>query len=491
MAAALKGSYELKRLVAGFLLLASLAGGSLLAGPATAAGYPTGISYVSENDPTTFQRVKAAGSTMVHGWVRWNQIAPVTEPAEWNPRDPFDSHYDWSHLDTWVTNAVFAGLVPLLQVYYAPEWAFRCPPDPKYPATKPPCDPSPPKMADFGYALAKRYDGSNPGLPRVRFFQPQNEPNLALFFGPQFNRHGKPVSPAIYRRLLNQFYTAVKSVNRSNKILSAGLAPNGNSSAVAPMEFARRMLCMTGRAKPKPTRQKCAVKLDIFDMHPYTSGGPTHKAAGPDNVQLGDLRKLKRLIAAADRAGRIKGDNRHTPLWVTEMSWDSRGPDPGGVPMHLLKRWTSEAIFRSWQAGVSRFFWYSLRDQDKDGLPWNATAQSGLYFRGNTVEEDRAKPILQAFRFPFVAFPRGRKAIFVWGRNPQAKGGWVSIQRFRNGRWQKLTPARANARGLFRRVIRFPGGRNRVGTVRAVYRGQVTVPFSLRKFRDRPARPFG
>lgn len=471
--------------------VAIVAGGSALAGQASAAGYLTGVSYVSESDSTTFSRVKSSGATMVHGWVRWNLIAPAEKPDAWNPRDPEDPNYNWGALDTWVTNATAAGLVPLLQVYYAPAWANRCTSSSKYSATNPPCNPDPAAMADFGYALAKRYDGSTLNLPKVRFFQPQNEPNLAVFFGPQFNKRGNPLSPGLYRTLLNRFYTAVKSVDSRNIVLSAGLAPNGNSSAVAPLEFARRLLCMTGRAKPKPTKAKCKVKLDIFDMHPYTSGGPTHKASGADNIQLGDLGKLKRLLAAADKAGRIKGIYRKTPLWATEMSWDSKGPDPGGVPMNLLRRWTSQAIYQSWRAGVARFFWYSLRDQDKNGLPWSATAQAGLYFRGDTVETDRAKPILQAFRFPFVSFPKGRRAIFVWGRNPQAKGGWVSIQRYRKGHWQKLASIRADAGGLFRRVIRVRKGTNRAGTVRAVFRRQVSVPFSLKKFKDRTARPFG
>ena len=155
-------------------------------------------------------------------------------------------------MDTWVTNAVAAGLTPLLQVYYAPEWANRCESDPAFAVTLPPCDPDPDAMADFGRAAAKRYDGTNPGLPRVRYWQPQNEPNLSLFFGPQFGSGGKPISPGIYRTLLNRFYVAVKSVNPKNRVLSAGLAPNGNDAAVAPLDFARRFLHRRGRKSPKP-----------------------------------------------------------------------------------------------------------------------------------------------------------------------------------------------------------------------------------------------
>jgi|SRR5665811_325618 len=53
---------------------------------------------------------------------------------------------------------------------------------------------------------------------------PDREPNLSLYFNPQF-RHGRPVSPTLYRRLINAFYAAVKSVSRSNLVLMAGLGP--------------------------------------------------------------------------------------------------------------------------------------------------------------------------------------------------------------------------------------------------------------------------
>lgn len=285
----------MSRALAVFLLIGGVTLGAFVPA-ASAAKLTTGVSYVTEGDEIAFQRVKGSGAKLVHGWVRWNQIAPVTEPGYWNPKDPEDPNYDWSRLDTWVTNAVAAGLTPLLQIYYAPTWANRCEPDPKYASTSPPCNPHPGKMAAFGYAAAKRYDGTTLGLPRVRYWQPQNEPNLAVFFGPQFNARGKPVSPGIYRTLLNRYYTAVKSVHRSNKIVAAGLAPNGNSATVAPLDFARRLFCMKGRKRPRPTATNCRVKLDIFDMHPYTSGGPTHKAHGADNVQMGDLGKLKKLL---------------------------------------------------------------------------------------------------------------------------------------------------------------------------------------------------
>src|SRR5665811_1828269 len=88
---------------------------------------------------------------------------------------------------------------------------------------------------------------------------PDREPNLSLYFNPQF-RHGRPVSPTLYRRLINAFYAAVKSVSRSNLVLMAGLGPIAVPGlTIGPMRFTRELLCMRGRRNPHPLRGNCHV----------------------------------------------------------------------------------------------------------------------------------------------------------------------------------------------------------------------------------------
>jgi hypothetical protein len=326
----------------------------------------------------------------------------------------------------------------------------------------------------------------------VRFWQALNEPNLTLFFVPQF-RHGKLASPRLYRRLINSFYFAVKSVHRSNLVLAAGLGPIAVPHlTIGPMRFTRELLCMRGRRDPKPTRSSCegGVHFDIFDIHPYTTGGPTHKGKA-DDVQLGDLEKLQELLAAADRAGRIKGRFKRTPLWITEVSWDSKPPDPGGVPMPILKRWTAEALYRAWRAGVSRFFWYGLRDDPPNpSRPSHETYEFGLYFRGATIAEDRPKPHMYAFRFPFVAYSQ-KDGFSFWGRTPISRGGLVRIQIHKGGNWRTVAAVRADRHGIFEGEVEGFYGRKKRGMVRARYRKEIAVPFSLKPVRDFWQPPFG
>ncbi len=261
---------------------------------------------------------------------------------------------------------------------------------------------------------------------------------------------------------------------------------------MAPLRFARLLLCMSGRRHPHPTPNGCrgGVHFDIFGIHPYTTGGPTHSAADPDSIALGDLPKLQRLLKAADRAGRIKGQSRHTPLWITEFGWDSKPPDPGGLPMRIHARWAAEAIYRAWEAGVSHFFWFELRDEARGSSPFNETIQSGLYLRGATIESDRPKRALQAFRFPFVALKRGGGFSF-WGRTPDSEGGSVRIEIHTKRGWHKVARAPANANGIFKGFVGKSGGAGPRTLVRAVYRGEGAVPFSLNYVKDFYQPPFG
>jgi len=257
------------------------------------------------------------------------------------------------------------------------------------------------------------------------------------------------------------------------------------------MRFARQLLCMEGRRDPRPTRGNCegGVRFDIFDVHPYTTGGPMHEG-GIDDVELGDLDKLMQLIDAADRAGRIKGKFKRTPVWITEFSWDSKPPDPGGLPMRILTRWTSIAMYQAWKAGITHFFWYSLRDFPAVDGKYDETVQSGLYLRGETIEQDRPKKVLAAFRFPFVAFAEGDGLVF-WGRTPSSDSGRVAIEVKGHSGWRAIGSGRATGSGVFHGTVAGNFERKRRGFVRARFKGQGSLPFSLREVKDFPQPPFG
>jgi len=478
-------------LIGAVLALLAVHGGP--ARPATASARPliTGISGIGDYDPVIFEHARATGAQLVRLGLYWDAVAPRQQPASWEPENPADPHYDWDYIDQGVTEAVRTGLNPVLLVDGAPGWAQRCSP-PSIQAGGGLCNPDPAALAAFAKAAATRYNGRFGNLPRVQYWQGLNEPNLSLFFFPQYEGN-KAVSPTLYRALINSFYAAVKAVDPSNLVIAAGLGPIAVPKyTVGPMRFTRELLCMRGHERPRPTAGDCdgGVHFDIFDIHPYTSGGPTHEG-GVNDLQLGDLGKLGPLIRAADRAGRIEGQFKHTQLWCTEFSWDSNPPDPGGLPMKILNRWTAEALYRSWRAGISRFFWYSLRDDpSQPQRPFSETLQSGLYFRGPTPAQDQPKEVLSAFRFPFVAYPE-EKGLSFWGRTPSSAAGRVAIQLWQGGRWRTALRARADGAGIFQGLIPGRYGRSQHGQARALYLGEATVPFSMKPVPDFRQPPFG
>lgn len=474
------------------LLTLGLAAGAALPGQAAARPFVTGISGIGDYNPLSFSKTREAGAQFVRLVVDWPEIAPKSQPGSWEPENPADPHYDWTYMDTGVRKAVAAGLTPVLLIDGAPTWAQRC--------TSPPglqdselCDPDPAAFAAFATAAARRYDGNFNGLPAVRYWQGLNEPNLTIFFFPQLNTEFKPLSPGLYRALINSFYAAIKGVNQENLVLAAGLGPTEKKGwNIGPMKFTRDLLCMKGTAHPKPIPGQCkgGVHFDIFDIHPYSTGGPTHEGQ-PNDVQMGDLPKLQRLLEAADTAGRIRGKYKRTPLWITEFGWDSNPPDPGGLPMKILTQWTAESLYEAWQAKVSHFFWYTLVDEPfRQGIPDSLTVQSGLYFRDGTIAEDQPKEVLISFEFPFVAFAR-KQGLEIWGRTPQSKLGQVAIQLFQGGKWRTITRLKASRGGIFNGTLKTPYGRKKKGAARAVFGAANSVPFPMKRVGDFHHAPFG
>ncbi|HEX6667305.1 MAG TPA: hypothetical protein VF081_11990 [Solirubrobacterales bacterium] len=461
--------------------------------PASARPFETGISGIGDYNPLSFERTRGAGASFVRLVLNWNDVAPPVLPAAWDPTNPADPHYNWSYIDTGVIEATRYGLQPLLIVDGAPKWAQRCTTPPGLQLTEL-CDPDPAALGAFATAAARRYSGAFAGLPRVQYWQGLNEPNLTLFFFPQLNTEGKGLSAGLYRNLINAFYAGIKSVNPANLVLAAGLGPTElKGYNIGPMRFTRELLCMKGTTKPKPIRGQCpgGVSFDIFDIHPYSTGGPTHEGQ-PNDVQTGDLPKLQTLLKAADKAGRINGAFKRTPLWITEFSWDSNPPDPGGLPMKILTQWTAEAMHQAWAAGVPKFFWYSLRDEPfRPDRPNSLTVQSGLYFRdpGN-MAADQPKEVLTTFRFPFVAFADGGGLDF-WGRTPTSRPGRVQLQAFHGGKWQKLAVVKADKVGIFKGLLRNSYGRGKKGAVRAKFEGFTSVQFPMKRVGDFHHKPFG
>ncbi|MCA1656404.1 MAG: LamG domain-containing protein [Actinobacteria bacterium] len=273
---------------------------------------------------------------------------------------------------------------------------------------------------------------------------------------PQFEGR-RAVSPAWYRRMVNELAGSVHAVHPDNVVIAGGLAPFGARTkfveVVAPLRFMRELLCMSKGAAPRATCRD-RIHLDAWAVQPYTSGGPTRQAANHDDLSLGDLPEARRLLNAAVKSGNVVS-RQQVRFWATEFSWDTNPPDlhPHVVPIKLHARWVAEALYRMWKAGIDLVTWLQLRDAVYKP---DSHAQSGLYFRGGeSLTRDAPKPALAAFRFPFVAF-RGKNRIDVWGRTPAARAARVVVEASSGGGWRRLTTLRADRYGIFTGRVRQP-----------------------------------
>jgi hypothetical protein len=448
-----------------------------LAAPARAAEAPRRPLQTAFVDPEAFggpdaalelSRARAAGASVIKVPLFWDIVARRTKPREFDPADPSDRAYDWTSVDTSLRSVRAHGLTPLVYVSSAPSWAKRTiggteRADPK-------------QFAAFTLAAVRRYSGATAGLPRVRLWQAWNEPNKVP--GRQFKNSAAPW----YRMMVNAFAASVYT-RPGNLVVAGALAPFGHSTVVAPLKFMRELLCVSTGKSPHATCND-RVRFDVWTTHPYTAGGPTHHALRPNDVSLGDLPEMKAVLDAGIAARHVVSKQR--PLfWVTEFSWDSKPPDPAGVPAALEGRWVAEALYRMWNAGVSLVTWFTIRDHPVGTSPY----QSGLYFAGPTAARDRPKPALTAFHFPFVAFRHPGK-VFVWGRTPSSAAERVTVEQRGASGWRRVATLRADGAGIFSAQLRLTGK----GPLRARASSPQTttsLPFSLARPPDRVYQPFG
>jgi hypothetical protein len=424
---------------------------------------------ITEDDPAgAYSAAASAGFGVVRVSVPWAVVAPNPPDASADPDDPA---YNWGVVDARVQAIRNRGMQALLSVHGPPTWAQPRDGEGHHFLGAGVSD-----YSAFMAALARRYDGSGNSPGRAKYFEAWNEPNLINYFQD---------SPDQYRDLLNGAYDRIHAVHKDNLLVAGALAPivtHGNGRLG--LQFIRELFCLSKAARPKATCHK-KVKLDAFSVHPYTSGGPRHKANEDGNISLGNLPQVTHLLRAAERVRNVS-PRRHIPLWITEFSWDTKGPDPYGVPLARHARWVAEALYRAWKNDVSLLIWFQLRD-NPEGSAWGDTWQSGLYFLSDKkYSDERRKPFAKVLKFPFAAVPEGG-GVTLWGRKPDSRGGTVSVQRRAGGRWRLLTRVHANSHGIFHKRIR--GGKGAL--LRAHAGKSSSPPFKATSTPDIRVNPFG
>ncbi len=423
-------------------------------------------------------KARAIGARYAQYGASWAGIAPAAahRPTGFNAANPADPHYDWGTLDAQIRSARSNGIAPVILVTGgAPAWAEGAHRPSTSIALAGTWKPNPKALGEFGKAIAKRYSGSYdaPGdgigtLPRVRYFQLWAEANLSVYLTPQFKR-GKLIAAGHYRKMLNSFYRGVHLRSPKAKVLTSGLAPYGdlipNGQRSQPVNFWRTMLCLRGKDLAT-TRCPDPARFDIAAHNPINVGSPFRHARNGGDVSTPDFGRLRKIIRRAKQTRRLY-PLRNKPFWSTEIWWDSRPPDPKGLPLRTQARYVAEQFYVLWRQRVAVSFWFHLRDPDT--TDYGGTQQSGLYRLGG-----QPKPALSAYRFPFVAHRLGGSRVQLWGLAPPRAA--VVIERKQGSSWRRLRTLRAGSNRVFRRTISLP----RSPKLRARAAGQTSLTYKVR-----------
>ncbi len=397
--------------------------------------------------------------------------------VEWAQVNPSRKSYNWSAVDQAVRLASARGLEVALTIYDAPTWAEGA----GRPSSVGPGSwrVNAKDFGRFASVAARRYDGKfkvghGKALPRVRFWQVWNEPNLDYYLSPQWvkGKNGKfaPVAPVIYRSMVNAFYKAVKHVSASNRVIMAGTAPYGDSPGTDPLgrertppvAFDRDLFCLSTSLKPACSAK---VHLDGIDHHPYAapSDGPTWHATNKDDVAVPDMYKLVRVLHAGVGDGHVLPHGKKS-VWASEVGWTSNPPTSGGVPLAKDAHWYEQAFYILSKQGVDTAMVTEIRDQ-----PSNPNVfQDGLYF----INGHPKKPLVTAYRFPFVTQRQKGSKVQAWGRAPSA--GKLEIQVQRGAHWKTLRTLKVHKNRVFSTSITLKGG----ATLRATIGKQTSLTWA-------------
>jgi hypothetical protein len=437
--------------------------------PAFVRGISDGAVFVTAGDARLsaagLRHGARAGATVARLPLIWPVVEVRGPPAD--TTDPADPAYDFTVFDAAVRRAVAEGLQPMIRVDGVPAWA-EAQPRWRFSAGAV-WAPDPAAYGDFALAAARRYSGHFPdpldpsrALPAVHLWQAWNEPNLPRFLSPQWVARGgrwSAWSPAHYRRMLNAFYAAVKSVDRRNVVATAGTAPNGDArdgaGRMSPVRFWQELLCLG--TPPRITPEPCPdpAHFDVLVHHPFSVGDPDVPAKSALDVSIADIGKLRRLLRIAQRTGRVVPASG-TRLWVTELNWDAKVGGPHPTRQAKLLRWVPRGLYLLWREGVSLVTWQFIRDP-----PAKTHHPAGLYAVDPAAPgdawRDRPKRVLSAFRFPFMAQTLGRGRVRLWALLPPRSGTTASLQRLDRGRWRRIAVIRANRAGMLSKTIRLSG----------------------------------
>jgi hypothetical protein len=410
----------------------------------------------------TFDEIQGFG---VH-WIRlvlyWQSVAPNPDSASvprFDERDP-NAYPGFARYDRAIAEARKRGLSILLTISGpVPRWATAARRDN---VTRP----SPTRFERFMTAVGRRYQD------QIRYWAIWNEPNHPDFLRPQYDSHKHPLSPGIYRRLVQAADQALRaSGNGSDRMWIGETAPRGTGKVVAPLTFLRGALCLNARYHRRSSCHR--LPGDGWAHHAYTTAsGPFFVPPGGNDVTIGGLGRLNSALARAGSAGAIR---KGMPIYLTEFGIQSFPDHISGVSQSRQAEYRSiseRIAYRN--ARVRGFSQYLMRDDVPREDAATPLERYGGFESGLRTSDGDVKVAYEAFRLPLVA-TRGRHSTSLWGLVRPATGKTKVKIDYRNSgssTWHFLKSDTTNSRGYWSTTTSLRSGRS--------YRVRWTAPGDVR-----------
>jgi hypothetical protein len=317
----------------------------------------------------------------------------------WSPGQAGPSSHELQVLRTAGAAAQFNGIRIVLSVYHRDQRTT-----PLTPAARA-------EFASYVATIARE-------VPAITDFIIGNEPNLNLFWLPQFNADGSSASPAAYLQLLAETYDAIKAVSADLNVVGGSVSPRGTDKPKGkrPTHSPTTFIPELGKAYRESGRTQPV--MDAFAFHPYLIPSklpPTfrNKARRNTTIALSDYDKLLRALATAFDGTAQPGST--LPIVYDEFGYQSQIPaekqgaytnldSPAAkdaIPEALQAQYYRQALaIAQCQPNVSGMLLFHVTDES-DARTW----QSGVYYA-----DDTPKSSLPAVRQAALAAREGRLA---------------------------------------------------------------------------------
>ena len=256
-------------------------------------------------------------------------------------------------------------------------------------------------------------------LPYVRDFIVGNEPNLNMFWMPQFDKRGRDLAAPAYEALLAQSYDALKAVSPQINVIGGAISPRGadRASSVRQTHSPTTFLRDLGAAYRK-SRRTLPI-MDMLAIHPYGESSktpPTTLHPKSTSISIADYPKLVKLLRDAFAGTAQRGAK--LPILYGEYGVQTQIPtDKLGVYTNLGVPTAGDAVSESMQGAyytravklaycqptVAGMLFFHVSDEP-DLDRW----QSGLFYADDTPKSDLAqvKTVAQAAEAGTLTCPK-------------------------------------------------------------------------------------